>query len=273
LDDNGLVSAADGPVRATLGGVAIFGGRDIVCRDPVMNALGASRIAWALLAASALAIPASAASPGVRLPRVIQTVEPRFPDELARRAIYDGQTRIVLLIDAEGRLADWLLLGYSHPLLAREATEALRVWRFEPARLNNEPVEARLELSMQFQAGGMIVSLTEADLIDRFQLKTDQGANRLAPARELDVPLAPVRTVMPLWPGSWQTDAKEGRVVLDFYVDDEGRPRMPVVREADHDALVPPAIEALSHWRFAAPTRRGAPVVVKAVQSFRFQRK
>src|SRR5690348_4730103 len=80
----------------------------------------------------------------VEPPQIIQTVEARFPDALARRGIYEGEARIVLWIDAQGVLADWLLAGYTHPLLAREATEVLPQWRFKPARRDGEAVDARV---------------------------------------------------------------------------------------------------------------------------------
>ena len=66
---------------------------------------------------------------------------------------------------------------------------------------------------------------------------------------------------------------QEGQVVLDFYIDEQGRPRMPVVTHSDDDALNLAAVEALSHWRFVPPTRNGVPVMVRAKQSFRFYRR
>lgn len=210
--------------------------------------------------------------PGVELPRIIQTVEARFPHVLAQRGIYDGEARVVMLIDAEGRLADWLLLSYSHPLIGREATEALRQWRFEPARRHGERIDARVDLQFSFQASGMVVSMNGADLADRLQLPQREVIQRVCLPRELDAPLRPVRQVRPLWPADFSGD-KQARVALEFFVDEEGRARMPVVRETDDDALVLPAIEALSHWRFEPPTRGGAPVIVRAVQSFRFHRR
>lgn len=210
--------------------------------------------------------------PGVELPRIIQTVEARFPDLLAQRGIYDGEARVVMLIDAEGRLADWLLLSYSHPLLGREATDLLGRWKFEPARRHGEPIDARVDLKFSFQASGMVVSIYGPDMAERLQLTPQRVIQRVCLPQELDTPLKPLRQVRPLWPAEFDGD-QEARIALEFFVDEEGRPRMPVVRQTDHDALVLPAIEALSHWRFEPPTRGGAPVLVRAVQSFRFHRR
>jgi TonB family protein len=206
--------------------------------------------------------------------KVIRTVEPRFPDALLARGIYEGEARVVLLVDADGRLADWLLTSYSHPYFAREATEALRQWRFEVARRDGQPIEVRTEMVFSFQASGMVVSLSASDLAERFQrLGEDRSTRKLCRPNELDRPITPTRTVAPLWPAGWPAPMKEARAVLDFYIDEEGRPRMPVVTQSDDDALNFAAVEALSHWRFQPPTRKGLPVLVRATQPFRFYRR
>lgn len=214
------------------------------------------------------------AAPDVQPLRIIQTVEARFPDGLTQRGIYEGEVRIALMVDADGQLADWLLISYTHPFFAREATEALRRWRFEPARREGEPVGVRTHLTIGFQATGMVVNLSPVDLPLQFQrYKEDTTTVRICGPTELDGPVTAVRTVMPLWPEGWNESTAEARAVVDFYIDDEGRPRMPVVVRSDDTALNFPAIEALSHWRFAPPTRNGQPVIVRAAQTFRFHRR
>jgi TonB family protein len=224
----------------------------------------------------ALLLAASAAAESVRSQslRVVRTVEPQFPDALLQRRIYEGEVRVVLLVDAEGRLADCLVTGYSHPLFAREAMEALGQWRFEPARRGGERIDVRTQMQIVFRATGMVVSLLPVDYSAQFlrpRLARCHGA-RLRPG-ELDAPVTAARTVPPLWPADWKTPTNEGRVTVDFYIDDEGRPRMPAVTQTDDEALNLPAVEALSQWRFLPPTRNGVPVLVRATQVFRFQRK
>jgi TonB family protein len=235
-----------------------------------------SRAVLVRLLTVAWLLAASAAGDGVRSQslRVVRTVEPRFPAALLQQRIYEGEVRIVLLVDAEGRLADSLLTGYTHPLFAREAMEALGQWRFEPARRGGEPIDVRTQMLIVFRASGMVVSLLPVDFSAQF-LRHDSGGaiERVCRPGELDAPVTAVRTVPPLWPADWKTPMNEGRVTLDFYIDDEGRPRMPAVTQTDHEALNLPAIEALSQWRFLPPTRNGAPVLVRATQVFRFQRK
>ena len=225
---------------------------------------------WLLAGSLSEAAAAERLRSNVQAPRAIRTVEPRFPDLLLRQFIYEGEARIVMLVDAEGRLVDWLLRSYSHPDLAREATEALRHWRFEPGVAGGAPVDVRQEIVFSFQASGLVTSMTADEAFNRsMRIGEKRGTVRICPAAELDEPLTPLKRVSPLQP----TDAAiaEGRAVVDFFVDDEGRTRMPVVVKADDEAFARCAIEAIYHWRFTVPTRQGKPVTVHAVQSFNFR--
>jgi TonB family protein len=59
-------------------------------------------------------------------------------------------------------------------------------------------------------------------------------------------------------------------VVVDFYVDQDGRIRMPVIMSATHDFLAQAAVDALNQWRFKPPTLAGQPVAVRVEQEFVF---
>ena len=208
----------------------------------------------------------------IRPPRIIQTVEPEFPFLLLHRQVTKGEVWVILVIDAEGHLADWMLRSYTHPMLAKEATEALLQWRFEPALVHGKPVDVRTEIIFTFQSSGGISVMTADDFQDRVKnsrLLLDQIRRVYAPD-ELDAPPAVLKAVQPLPLEPSAARQNGGRAVLDFYIDNEGRPRMPMVSRADDDAFAAAAAEALSHWRFAVPTRRGVPVSTRAEQVFIF---
>ncbi len=211
------------------------------------------------------------AADGIRAPRIIQTVTPQFPVFLMNRGIYDGEARIIVVIDAEGHLVDWMLRSYSHPILAREATEALRQWRFEPASVDGQPVDTRTEIIFSFRASGMITVLNSNDITERIQKAvTDQAVRQVCPADELDEPVKVIKAVRPLALPPAEASRRGGRAVVDFYIDAKGLTRMPVVKQADDDLFADAAIEAISHWRFTVPTHNGIPVTTHAVQTFRF---
>jgi TonB family protein len=90
-------------------------------------------------------------------------------------------------------------------------------------------------------------------------------------AEELDQPLAAVQAETKLNPASASAPAgSAGFVVIDFYVDEQGQPRMPVVLNSPPAALAAAAVGVLQQCRFNAPTRGGKPVLVRAQQKFVF---
>jgi TonB family protein len=230
-------------------------------------------MACALFALSESATFAASPQAEFQSPKVIRTVEPEFPPALLQQSIYEGEARVVLMIDFEGKLADWMITSFTHPLLAREATEALRQWKFEPARRTGEPIDVRMEMTFTFRAGGMIVSLSGDDQFDhRRHLHRGPALQpKLCRPSELDAPLQVLDSVAPMSPQSLGAKRATGRAVLDFYIDERGRARMPVVDTTDDEAFAKAAVEALSHWRFAAPTRGGLPVIVRAKQAFNWE--
>ena len=64
---------------------------------------------------------------------------------------------------------------------------------------------------------------------------------------------------------------EERFVTVEFYIDQEGKVRVPSVsRELADDRLAAVAVAAVEQWRFEPPLRRKQPVLVLAQQVFRF---
>jgi protein TonB len=204
--------------------------------------------------------------------RIEQTVEPQFPTALAFSPVSAGEARIVIIVDATGKLADMLVSGYTHQAFADEAVRALKQWRYSPAYERGEPIGIRMELKFDFTATGRVVSLTPMDAVDAFTHSwlPPTFVTRICSPRELDRPMMPLRTVDPGNPGKSPASNETGTVLVDFYVDEKGQTRMPVVLNTTHETYAQAAVWALSQWRFAAPTRRGEPVAVRVRQQFVF---
>jgi hypothetical protein len=86
----------------------------------------------------------------------------------------------------------------------------------------------------------------------------------------LDEPVRTIHVVPPQHPGKRVSPPLQPFAVIDFYIDMEGRPRMPVVLRAAHESYGIAAADALMQWRFAPPTRQGRPMIVRATQLFTF---
>lgn len=202
-----------------------------------------------------------------------QTIEAQFPNALALSPITEGEARVIINVNAEGKLADWLVTGYTHKAFADEAVTVLKAWHYTPAMDQGEPVGVRMELKFAFEAKGRVVSLMAVetpDVLHRMMGIRDELITNVARLDELDRPLAPVNPESPRYPARAGATSQPRTVLVDFYVDEKGQPRMPVVIDSSHENFSMAAVDALSRWRFTAPTRAGKPVAVRVRQQFIF---
>jgi len=90
-------------------------------------------------------------------PRGGYQVHPTYP-ATARRAGIQGTARLRVEVLSDGRVGDVVVdISAGHPDLDRAATDAVRRWRFEPARRGPDPVASWVLLPVEFrieQAGG-----------------------------------------------------------------------------------------------------------------------
>ena len=205
--------------------------------------------------------------------RIVQTTQANFPVSLAAEGVGEGEVRVVLNVDADGKLVDYLVTAYTRREFAEELVGHLRDWKYEPARQRGEPVGSRVEVAFAFQARGMVLSLSPHDTaaITTNRILRPELMSLVCRASELDEPVRTLHVVAPQHPGRHVSPPPAQRtVVIDFYIDMEGRPRIPVVLRAPHEFYANAAAEALMQWRFNPPSRRGQPMIVRATQQFSF---
>ncbi|HVZ60584.1 MAG TPA: energy transducer TonB [Terriglobales bacterium] len=87
---------------------------------------------------------------GVSAPRALFTPDPEYSEE-ARRAKYQGTVVLWLIVGPDGRpnqvkVARTLGMG-----LDQKAIEAVRNWRFDPAKLNGSPVAVQINVEVNFR--------------------------------------------------------------------------------------------------------------------------
>jgi TonB family protein len=197
-----------------------------------------------------------------------------FPPSLLRDGVTRGEVRAVLVVDDTGTLADFLVTAFTHPELATALGRNLNLstFEFKPARQRGQPVSGRFEAKFAFHAQGAVVSLTPVSAINSQLQSTipERMTEVLASLQELDRPLAAVHQIPPFHPGRSRVPPSGGFVQLDFYIDGNGQPRMPVALRATDEEFAAAAVNALLEWRFEPPTRRGLPVNVRATQDFVF---
>ena len=218
-------------------------------------------------AAGAGAPPEAAGAAGCK---IIQTVRAIFPERLRNSGVTRGEARVLLQVDAAGRLTDTLVAAYTHEAFAKEAVWATSQWKFEPGAVDGEPAGGVLEITFAFRMNEMAVLVSQGRTPEDPGLPA--GTYRYHPVslRELDRIPTPISVMPPPYPKAWADRGIKGKVTVEFYIDETGRARMPVVIAGDSRLLGGAAIATVQQWRFSPPTRAGAPALVKAQQDFSF---
>ena len=86
---------------------------------------------------------------GVIVPRLIYNPEPTFSDE-ARKSKTQGSVTLILVVGADGHTCDIHVQSSLGMGLDEKATEAVRRWRFEPAKFNGQPVATQIAVEVNF---------------------------------------------------------------------------------------------------------------------------
>jgi len=205
--------------------------------------------------------------------KIIQTTELRLKDPLNPEVPATGEVRLLVLVDDTGRLTDLMLLGSTHRAFTEMAVEGLQQWRFEPARANGQAVGLRTTVRIFFGSHGRVISVRGGDVLAGLAGKpfAFEFSDRQVDEQNLDHPLRATHVVRPLFPAQL-AGRLTGRtpVVIDFFVDETGRPRMPVIVSSTHPELSLAALDAIDQWRFDPPTHDGRPAIVRAKQVFVF---
>ena len=198
---------------------------------------------------------------------------PRFPVPMQAAGSTKGTLVIATCIGADGRIADTLVLGYSHESLVRPTLEAMKEWKATPARLDGESVPVQMVLSFDFSLEGAVITANIANhfLFGGFE-RVGEGAmvNRLQDAKGLDQPPSLISQAKPRYAEDAEKQGIRGKVQVEFYIDEQGTVRMPAIKEMANPYLAAQAVEAVRAWKFTPPTHLGKPVLVAATQEFSF---
>src|SRR5271157_3947867 len=87
---------------------------------------------------------------GVSAPKVLYEPDPEYSEE-ARKAKYQGTVVLFLVVDAAGRPQQ---IHVQHALgmgLDEKAIEAVRQWRFDPAKKDGQPVPVMISVEVNFR--------------------------------------------------------------------------------------------------------------------------
>ncbi|HLI62065.1 MAG TPA: energy transducer TonB [Terriglobales bacterium] len=87
---------------------------------------------------------------GVSAPRVLYDPDPEYSEE-ARKAKYQGTVILWLIVNAEGKPQDIRVQRALGMGLDEKAVEAVKQWRFEPAKKDGHPVPVMINVEVNFR--------------------------------------------------------------------------------------------------------------------------
>ena len=197
-------------------------------------------------------------------PATLQAVQaelPAFPNRLLHYGVTHGTVEVLFEVQTDGTVGDRLVTAYTHRDFARATEAAIERWRFQPT-----DVVHIVELTLNFETRGVLV------VVKRHQAEAggDAYVFRPCPPGELDRRPQPVNQVSPAYSERMEAEGTVGTVTVRYFIDEEGRVRLPYALEAADPLLAAIAVQAVKQWRFEPPRCHGRPTLVRAEQAFRF---
>ncbi len=87
---------------------------------------------------------------GVEPPRLLREVKADYSDE-ARRANIEGEVELEIVVRSNGTVGDVKILRGLGGGLNERAVQAVRQWRFSPARMRGTPVDVVVQVGVEFK--------------------------------------------------------------------------------------------------------------------------
>ncbi len=88
----------------------------------------------------------------VELPRLLNRVEPVYPDSL-RRDLVEGQAKFECIVDTCGHVRDCRVVDATRAAFAKAGLDAVVSRRYAPARRNGIPVATAFTINVTFRIG------------------------------------------------------------------------------------------------------------------------
>jgi TonB family protein len=199
---------------------------------------------------------------------IVTLPEIEFPTQLLHRGVTTGEVHVMVKIGPDARLIDALVTAYTHKPFADATLAALPRSTFRPLQVDGQPVTTLTELVVRFEASGMLI--VERFGGDSTNLQPGKFAYQPCEPGRLDRPLAPITAQSPVYPTELRQQGVSGSVVLEYYIDESGRVRMPRVSSAANDILAGLSLLAVEQWQFQPPSSQHQPVLVRVRQKFDF---
>lgn len=197
-----------------------------------------------------------------------------YPGKAYVDEVSEGSATVGVMLDAEGRATDYLVLRYTRKYFGDALLREAREQRYAPRRVRGVAVPGRFDFGYRF-VPTVVMQMSGFGAIEQRYADVQGGPRYLyAPHLEREVDggaLEGTKSAVAFVPDGYaQAPGSPIRVLVSFYVDERGRVRLPSVESAPSPVLIPNAIQAVEHWEFKPPTIHGEPVLVFTTWAVKF---
>lgn len=200
-------------------------------------------------------------------PRPISVLRPKYPKE-ARKKKIEGAVVLRATVTRDGNLKDITVVS-GDPILAAAALEAVQQWRYQPSKINGEPVEAQHEITITFKRDESTAQIGPDDLSPDVPLEPPSDIQERILAGEFfsggGRGVTHPKTIYapePEYSDPARKARYQGICLLGVIVGADGRPVSVWITRPLGMGLDEKAIEAVQKWRFDPATKDGEPVAV-----------
>ncbi len=199
---------------------------------------------------------------------------PVYPYELLRQRIA-GEASVSCMVNLEGVVVNTRIMRASRPEFGAALAAALEATRFGHGTREGEPIASVVGFRhvFAFNAQGRNRGPREQGLQEEMNLleRSVRSPQLLGRARDLDRPLKPTERKAPAFPRSLLGRGVEGKALIEFLLDEEGRARLPRIVSATQPEFGYAAAHAVAQWQFEPPTARGTPTIMRVAAPFTFR--
>jgi TonB family protein len=190
--------------------------------------------------------------------------------------ITEGNAAVGVMLDREGHPTDFLVLRYTKSYFGEALLKGARLQKYAAKRIHGVAVPGPFNFTYMFAPPTRVVYMSSFDASNQRREQVTGGLKFIyEPHREAEVDggrLEPTRLAIPVVPAGFDASKQTSpKVLVSFYVDEEGRLRLPSVDSSASPALIENAVDALQQWRFKPPAIKGKGVLVYAMRVVKFR--
>lgn len=200
----------------------------------------------------------------------------QFPGEAVHEGVATGRATVGVFLDAAGQPKDFLLIRCTRTYFGSALLEEAKRRTYVAKQVKGAAIPAAFTFSYAFEPPPGMNAISNFEAASRRTEDIQGGASNVYyPRNEADIDggqLVPTRVAIPVLPKALiPPDGKPVRALVSFYVDEQGRVRLPNVESSLSPQFATAAIASLQQWAFKPPVVKGQPVLVRTMRALTFR--